>query len=224
MKTPAIIVNFKTYPHVEGEGALELARICEKVAKDTGVEIIVCPPMVELSRIAKESDIPVFAQHADFPGGKASTGSTSLAAIKAAGASGTLINHSEMRMKLADIGELVESAREMELDTIVCSNDVIVSKAVAALRPDFVAMEPPELIGGDISVTTADPSIVEDTVRSVGEVDPNMKVLTGAGVKDGEDVKAALKLGTFGVLIASGVVKAEDPESALRSLAKPMIN
>ena len=217
-----IVVNFKTYPHVEGEGAVKLARICEKVANDTGVEIVVCPPMVELSKVAGEVDIPVFSQNADFPGGKASTGATSLAAIKAAGGSGTLINHSEKRLKLADIGQLVEKAREMGLETIVCSNDSSVSKAVAALNPDFVAMEPPELIGGDISVTSADPAIVEETVRSVGEIDPDMRVLTGAGVKNGEDVEAALKLGTLGVLIASGVVKADDPESVLRDLALPM--
>jgi triosephosphate isomerase len=220
MEIPVIVVNFKTYAHVDGDKALELASICEDVAGETGKNIVVCPPMVELSRIAKEISIPVFAQNVDIWDGSVRTGGTTLAEIKAAGAQGLLINHSECRRKLADIEFLIKGARELGLTTIVCSNNVETSKASAVMGPDFVAMEPPELIGGDISVTTADPGIVKDTVEAVSVMAPDVKVLTGAGVKTQEDVRMAIELGTYGVLLASGVVKAKDPKEVLLSLAQ----
>ncbi len=222
MDLPAIILNFKTYTQVDGDGALDLARICQEVAESTGKSIIACPPMVELSRISREVSIPVFAQNVDIWDATVKTGATTLTEIKAAGASGLLINHSECRRKLSDIEALVRESRVLGLTTIVCSNNVETSKAVAALGPDFVAMEPPELIGGDISVTTADPGIVKDTVAEVGRLAPGVKVLTGAGVKTKMDVRTAIELGTYGVLLASGVVKAKDPKEVLMSLAEGM--
>ncbi|MGA1822217.1 MAG: triose-phosphate isomerase [Thermoplasmatota archaeon] len=223
MRTPAIVVNFKVYPEMDGDGSLNLARICEEVAHETGVNIVVCPPMVELSRIAREISIPVFSQHVDVWKGGACTGRASITGIKAAGAKGTLINHSERRLLLADMEELIRGSRIEGLDTIVCTNNVEVSRAAAAMGPNFVAMEPPELIGGDISVTTADPGIVRRTVDAVDAIDPGVKVLTGAGVKTRDDVEMAIKLGTHGVLLASGVVKAKDPRKVLLSLARGLI-
>ncbi|MEA3559185.1 MAG: triose-phosphate isomerase [Candidatus Thermoplasmatota archaeon] len=219
MRTPAIILNMKTYRQVDGKGSMDLAVICEEVAKETGVSIIVCPPTTELSKIASEVSIPVFAQNADIWDPTVRTGATTLTEIKEAGAKGLLVNHSECRRTLADIQALVEKARELDLVTIVCSNNVQTSKAVTSMGPDFVAMEPPELIGGDISVTSSDPDIVKDTVRVVASIDPEVKVLTGAGVKTRKDVEMALELGTYGVLLASGVVKAESPKEVLISLA-----
>jgi len=219
MRLPAIILNFKTYSQVDGDRAMDLARICQEVADATGKSIIACPPMVELSRISGELEIPVFAQNADIWDGTVRTGATTLTEIKAAGASGLLINHSECRRKLSDIEALVKEARRHGLTTIVCSNNVETSKAVSVLGPDFVAMEPPELIGGDISVTSADPDIVRNTVSELRRLAPEVKVLTGAGVKTGEDARMAIELGTFGVLLASGVVKAKDPKAVLMSLA-----
>ena len=82
----------------------------------------------------------------------------------------------------------------------------------------MIAVEPPQLIGGDISVTTADPSIVSDSVEIVKKIDSGIEVLCGAGVKNGADVAAALDLGASGVLLASGVTKANDPKAVLNDL------
>ncbi len=139
-------------------------------------------------------------------------------AVKEAGAVGTLINHSEHRLRLADIDDCVKRAKEAGLITCVCTNNLSTSKAASLLSPDFVAVEPPELIGGDISVSKAQPELVKGTVDAVKSVSPNVKVLCGAGVKNGEDVKKALELGSEGVLLASGVVKAKDVEAAMRDL------
>jgi len=106
--------------------------------------------------------------------------------------------------------------------TCVCAADVEQARAIAAFGPDMIAVEPPELIGGDISVTTANPDIIKNTVEAVKSVNPNVEVLTGAGVKNGEDVKMAIKLGTIGVLLASGVTKSEDPEAVLRELCSSL--
>jgi len=219
MELPVIIVNFKTYPHVDGKKSLELSRTCERVSKRTGASIAVCPPLPELSLIASAVDIPVLSQNIDSAESRARTGSVTLSAVREAGAVGTLINHSECRRTLADIESIVSACRREKLTTIVCSNNIETSRAVSLISPDFVAMEPPELIGGDISVTSADPDIVKGTVDRVREVSPDVKVLTGAGVKTAEDVRVALELGTVGVLLASGVVKSKDPASVLESLA-----
>jgi triosephosphate isomerase len=147
------------------------------------------------------------------------TGHVTPESVAGCGAMGTLLNHSENRLKLADIDALVQRAKTLELETIVCTNNIAVTKACAELAPTYVAIEPPELIGGDISVTTADPDIVKKSVAEVKKIDANVGVLCGAGVKTGDDVKAALQLGTVGVLLASGVTKAADPKKALLDLA-----
>lgn len=223
MDLPVIILNCKTYSQVDGVGSLDLARICQKVEKETGASIAICPPQVELSRIASEVDIPVIAQNVDIWDGSVKTGGVTLTEIKAAGAKGLLINHSESRRLIADIESLISKSKELDLLTVVCSNNVNTSRGAAALGPDFVAMEPPELIGGDISVTSADPGIVKVTVEEVRKIDPHVRVLTGAGVKTKEDVRMALELGTEGVLLASGVVKSKDPEGVLLSLAEGLL-
>ncbi len=220
VKDPAVIVNFKVYSEVEGEGALRLARICAEVAEESGVSIAACPPMPELFLVAREAGLPVFSQTVDPRKPGSGTGYVPPSAIKATGAFGTLINHSENRKPAADVGACVDMCRSLDLCTCVCAESVDKARELAAFSPDMIAVEPPELIGGDISVTTANPRIVRDTVSAVESVDPGIAVLCGAGVKTGQDVRAAVDLGAKGVLLASGVVKAKDPAAVLRDLIR----
>ena len=101
-----------------------------------------------------------------------------------------------------------------------CAADIHEARALAALEPGFVAVEPPELIGGETSVTSADPGIVSGTAQAVREVSTSVGILCGAGVKTGGDVAKAIELGTSGVLLASGVTKSEDPKSSLIDLVR----
>lgn len=218
LKRPVIVVNFKTYVEASGENALVLARLCEAVADETGAAIVVVPPTVDLSLVARSVGIPVFSQHVDDVPSGGTTGHITVENVKASGAKGTLLNHSEKRIKIAEIHELIVRARGAGLSTIVCTNNLGVSKACAAMEPDFVAIEPPELIGGDISVTTANPGIVGDTVDAIRHVGRDVGVLCGAGVKNGRDVAKAIELGADGVLLASGVVKAKDRRAVLLDL------
>ncbi|MEM4734022.1 MAG: triose-phosphate isomerase, partial [Candidatus Bathyarchaeia archaeon] len=147
------------------------------------------------------------------------TGHVLAESIKEAGAVGTLINHSERRLKLADIDAVIELAREQELVSCVCVNNPGVSAAAAALKPDIVSIEPPELIGTGIAVSRVQPEVVTTTVKLVRSINTDITILCGAGISHGEDVATAIRLGTQGVLVASAIVKAKDPYSVLREFA-----
>jgi len=216
--TPIIIVNVKTYSEATGRKAVELAKMIDKLAKETSASLAIAVQHTDIQKVADSVNIPVLAQHIDPISPGSHTGWVLPEAVKEAGANGTLINHSEHRLKLADIDTCIKRAEENKLTTVVCSNNIRASKAIAALEPDFVAVEPPELIGGDISVTTANPEIVKGTVEEVRKISKNIRILCGAGVKNGKDVEKAIELGTDGVLLASGVVKAQDKEKVLRDL------
>ncbi len=217
-RTPIVILNFKTYLESTGEQALKLAKISEKVAEETGVNIAVAVQHADIFRISAEVEIPVLAQHIDAVDAGGHTGSVLLESVKEAGASGTLINHSEMRMKLADIQEMVKKTADNGMGSVVCTNNVETSAAAATLKPNFVAIEPPELIGSGIPVSKAEPEIVEGTVDIIHDISPEVTVLCGAGISTGEDMQAALDLGTEGVLLASGIILADDPKKALLDL------
>lgn len=217
---PMIVVNFKTYREVEGPHALEIARICESVSKESGICIAACPPITELGAVARGVGIPVLSQNADPYAPGSATGWSTPSLIRSTGAIGTLINHSEHKQPLKVIEETIELCKGVDLITMVCADTAKTAAQIAAFNPDHIAVEPPELIGGDISVTTANPSIVEKTVEAVKAVNKHISVLCGAGIKTGDDVKSAIELGADGVLLASGVVKSKDPKAALLDLIK----
>jgi len=219
IKTPIIIVNFKTYAEGTGKKALSLAKAAEDVSRETGICFAVAPQFVDIPTLVNAVDIPVFAQHIDPISPGSYTGHILPEAVKEAGAVGTLINHSERRLRLADIDAAVTRARELNLLTVVCTNNTSVSAAAAALNPNMIAVEPPELIGTGIPVSKAQPEVVTSTIESVRRINPDVTVLCGAGITNGEDVAAALKLGTEGVLVASGIVKAKDPRKVMYEFA-----
>lgn len=216
---PIIVVNLKTYPEASGRNSLSIAKIAEGIAGETGRKIIIAPPQPDLALVASSVSIPVFSQHVDNVKPGNTTGFVPPEGAKSAGARGTLINHSEHRLLHADIEELVERCKALGMVTIVCTNNVRVSKAAAMFHPDYVAVEPPELIGGNVSVTDANPEIVSGTAHAIKSVAKDVGILTGAGVKNGRDVAKAIELGTDGVLLASGVAKAKDPKAVLLDLA-----
>lgn len=220
LTTPIILVNFKAYAEGTGEAAVKLSKAAEKVSKETGVCVAVAPQLVDLRRIAMEVEVPVFAQHVDPFKPGAHTGYVTVEAIKDAGAVGSLLNHSERRIKLTEIDETVRRLNEFNMASVVCADTERAGSAVAALGPTMVAIEPPELIGSGIAVSKAKPEVVKGAVDMIKKVNPNVTVLCGAGITKGEDVYAAIKLGTSGVLVASGVVKAKDREGALFDLAE----
>jgi len=213
-----IVLNFKTYRESTGSEALRLAEICEDIARDYSVQMIVAPQMADIHAISHEVKIPVYAQHVDGVGYGGFTGHVTAASLKAAGARGSLINHSERRIKLADMEASLSACRDLGLASIICTNNVATTRAAAALEPDYVAVEPPELIGSGIPVSKANPNVVSDSVSAVKKIAPRVGVLCGAGITHGEDLRSALDLGSEGVLLASGIIKAKDQRQALEDL------
>jgi triosephosphate isomerase len=220
LSPPIILINFKTYTESTGQKALELAKQAEKAHQETHVAVGVAPQFTDIATIARAVSIPVFSQHIDpiKPGN--CTGHVLAESIRQAGATGTLINHSERQLKLSDIDETIKLAENNDLTTCVCANNPNISQAVATLEPDILAIEPPELIGTGIPVSKAKPEVITDTIRLVRKVNPNITILCGAGITQPEDVTAALKLGTQGVLVASGIVKAKNPYMIIRQFAE----
>jgi triosephosphate isomerase len=214
---PILIVNFKTYKEGLGHSAEELARICEKVHEKTGKNIAIAVSAADIYRISRIVSIPVLAQHVDPDDFGTHTGKIIAEDVKDNGAVGTLLNHSEDRYRIDLLEQAIQRCREVGLVSVACANNEETAEAIASFHPDFIAVEPPELIAGDISVSTAKPEVISRTVEAVHRI-ADIPVLCGAGVKTKEDVKKALELGSQGILLASGIVKAKDPESVLFEL------
>lgn len=215
---PLVIVNYKTYPQATGEKAVALTEALSRAAHGLPVTLVVAPQAADLWRVSRVAAIPLLAQHVDDLEPGNGTGATLPETVKEAGAVGSLVNHAERRLTVAHIEAAIARLRRLGMTSVVCTHNVAATKGAAAMGPDLVAIEPPELIGGDVSVTSADPGIVSSAVKATKAIDTKVRVLCGAGVKTDEDLRAALRLGADGVLLASGVVKAKDPEAAMRSL------
>ena len=213
---PIIIINFKTYEEATGERAVRLSRICGRVATRHRKRIIISPQFTDIYRIAKEASAwtPVFAQHIDDGIGKF-TGSVSPLAVRGAGAVGTLLNHSEKRLSIEEIGKRVRAAKEQGLMSLCFAESIEESLKIEAFGPEMIAYEPPELVGTGISVSTARPSQITDFVS---KVTPSVRRLVGAGISNAGDVRKALELGADGWGVSSAFTKAKEPEKVLTEL------
>lgn len=214
LKLPIIITNFKAYETAIGKAGLELARIHAKVAEATGASLAIAVSHADIRMISQEVNIPVLSQHVDADKYGAATGRVVPEIVYDAGAVGTLLNHSEHRIPQDAWERSINRAQDAGLFVVACAQDPDEAESLFRFGPELVAYEPPELIGGDFSVSTAKPECIRQAFDKVGEG----KLLAGAGVKNAQDVRIALQLGAVGVLLASGVTKAADPEKVLRDL------
>lgn len=196
-----IIINFKAYEEAIGWKARRLSKQCEKASNNSDVDVISVPQTQDIRICGGE----VFAQHVDGVDTGSHTGSVLAQGVADSGASGTLLNHSENRIEKEEIEKRLDRCRELGLTTVVCAQSPEECGELSELGPDYIAFEPPELIGGDISVSEAKPDLIREAVDQ-----SNTEVLTGAGIKDREDVEKSVELGCKGVLVASGVVKSDN--------------
>ena len=220
---PLIVVNFKTYATAMGQKAVDLAQAMERASKDH-VRMIAVVSAFDLHAVKQAApSLEVWSQHLDPVGQGSFTGWLQPENAIERGAQGTIINHAEHKVDIEHVQQLMQQLPD-DFPMCACAADVDEAHQLAELGPTFIAVEPPELIGGDISVTTADPAIVSDTVNAVRAINPHVRVLCGAGVKDGKDVKTAVELGAHGVLLASGVTKATDVDAVLADLVAGLEN
>jgi len=219
-----VALNFKVYNESTGQHALRLANAAEAAAeKNPEAEIIICPTHASLGLVCsslKSKGIAVFGQHADPNPPGAFTGTVTLEELKATGCSGTLLNHAERKIPHAQIKETIDRAAKVGLRVLACAKDVEEGVALAKMKPWAVAVEPPELIGSGISVSTAQPEVVKGAVDEIKKANPGVVVLVGAGVSTPQDVAKCSELGAEGVLLASAFVKAKDPAELLNQMAR----
>lgn len=210
-----IFVNFKTYKEGTGEKAVKLGKICQEVAKKTGIEIFPVVQAVDLYQVSQQVKIPVWVQHLDpFPQGQY-TGWINLEAVKEAGASGAILNHSEHRLPPGTIRQAIKKSKNFKV--MVCCKSTGQAERLAKFKPDFLAYEPPELIGSrDRSVASEKPEAIGNLVKMI----PEIPIIVGAGIHFREDVKVSLKMGAKGVLVATDVVLAKNPKKELEDLVK----
>src|SRR2546427_12792060 len=192
MRLPTIVVNCKTYPEALGRRGWDLAGRLAAVAQETGASVVLAPPASDLAHVAKLVRIPVFAQHVDAVTPGPTTGWLPPESLLEAGAAGTLINHSERKVAWEEMAKSVPRCRELGLEVIACADDIVEAETLAKLSPDYIAIEPPELIGGGISVRTAKPQISSGALQPDPAVNPNVGVLCGAGAEAREEVATAL--------------------------------
>ncbi len=218
MKRP-LIINFKNYGEASADKTVALAKAAQAAAGKTGKEIIIAPPQPALALVCKSVDIPVVCQHVDDAQEGSTTGFFVPEIAKSYGAAGSLINHSEHRVDMTVIKTLAERLKALHMTSVVCARTVDEVAKIALLEPDFIAIEPPELIGSGRAVSKENPAIITDSIKAAGS---KAKVICGAGIVEREDVEKAMELGSQGILVASGIVKAKDWQAKIADLAQGM--
>lgn len=214
------IINFKNYDEISGAKTQKLATIAQKIAKKYKIKIAICPPHHLLG--IKYSG-PILSQHADNAKVGSTTGFVIPELLKKSKISGSLINHSEHRIPPNDIVALVERLHTLKMISIVCVQNVSEASKYAKINPDYIAIEPPELIGSGKAVSTERPELITKAVKAVKSANNDTKLLCGAGIVSGTDVKKAIELGSSGILVASGIVKAKNWGAIVEEFAKAML-
>jgi len=208
-KERMFIINCKNYEEVAGDKIIHLVKIAEKISKKYKIKIAVAPPQHLIGLVANSS-IMILAQHVDDSKVGSTTGYMIPELLKKSKVSGSLINHSEHRISSEQISKLVLKLRELKMISVVCVKDVAEAKKYAKLNPDYIAIEPPELIGSGKAVSNERPELIKNASDAVNSAKNKTKLLCGAGIISGKDVTKAIELGSNGILVASGIIKAKD--------------
>lgn len=216
------IINCKNYDEISGEKITKLVKTVQKVSKKYGTKIAVAPPQHLLSKVTSFS-IPILAQHVDDAKVGSTTGFMIPELLKKSKVRGSLINHSEHRISSKEIEQLVIRLRKLSMTSVVCVKNVPEALKYAKLNPDYIAIEPPELIGSGKAVSKEKPELITRAATAVKSAKNQTKLLCGAGIVSGEDVKQSMILGSKGILVASGIIKAKNWQKIIEEFAKAMV-
>jgi triosephosphate isomerase len=206
---PIIVINLKTYQ--QGEKAVKIAKEIEKVDKN----IILGVQASDVYEISKKTKLKIYAQHVDYYEPGRNTGYILPEAVKKDGAIGTFLNHSEHKLTYNILKKTIERCKKIRLKTLVFASNLKEAEKIQKLKPDYLAIEPPELVGGKTSVSAEKPELIRKIKSKI-----KMKFLVGAGVHTHEDVVIACKLGAAGIAVSSAITKAKNPGKKLRELIK----
>ncbi len=213
------IINCKNYDEIAGDKIIKIAKTAEKVSRKYKVPIAIAPPHHLIPLITKFK-ITVLAQHVDDKKVGSTTGFIVPEIIKKSKINGAIINHSEHRIPEKEIIALVKRLQRLRLKTVLCVKNVNEARKYAKLNPTFIAIEPPELIGTGRAISTERPALITNAVEAVKSAKNSTKLLCGAGIVSGQDVSKAKELGSKGILVASGIVKAKNWEKIISEFCK----
>jgi len=216
------IINCKNYDEISGEKIIKLVKAARKISKKYGIKIAVAPPQHLLSKVTSFS-LPILAQHVDDVKVGSTTGYVVPELLKKSKVRGSLINHSEHRISSKEIQQLVTRLRKLRMISVVCVKNVPEALKYAKLNPDYIAIEPPELIGSGKAVSKEKPELITRAATAVKSARNQTKLLCGAGIVSGEDVKQSMILGSKGILVASGIIKAKNWKKIIEEFAKAMV-
>ncbi len=214
------VINCKNYEEISGEKIIKFIKIAEKVSKKYKVKIAISPPQHLIGLVANSS-IQILAQHIDDSKVGSTTGFVIPELLKKSKVNGSLINHSEHRISSKEIQKLVLKLKELKMTSIVCVKDVAEVRKYVKLNPNYIAIEPPELIGSGKAVSKEKPELIAKAAKAVKNT--NTKLLCGAGIVSGEDVAKALELGSKGILVASGIIKAKNWNKIISEFAEALV-
>jgi len=209
-----IFLSLKTYKQATADNAISLCKKIKQVIKQTKVPIIPAAQPFDLQNIKQQTNIEVWAQHLDPIDPDRHFGWLSPFSAKQAGASGCIINHAEHEIDFDTIKKTVAKCKQYDLKTLVITDTFELAQKVDVLKPDYLAFERPDLIGGKIAMIEAEATNIKKVINMA-----SAPVIIGAGIGTGEHVKKTIALGGAGVILASAVVKAEDQQAALLDLA-----
>jgi len=215
------IINCKNYEEISGNKIIKFVKIIEEISKKSKIKIAIAPPQ-HLIGVVANSSIPILAQHVDNEKVGSSTGFVIPELLKKSKISGSLINHSEHRISEKDIIHLVLKLRELKMISIVCVKDIAEIKKFVKINPDFIAIEPPELIGTGKAISNERPELITKAIDVINSEKGKTKLLCGAGIVSGNDVKRAKELGAEGILVASGIIKAKNWPKIINEFSNAM--
>ncbi|MGH1568955.1 MAG: triose-phosphate isomerase [Nitrosopumilus sp.] len=216
------VINCKNYEEIAGDKIVKFVKTAEKISKKYKIKIAISPPQ-HLIGLVSNSSIPILAQHVDDSKIGSTTGFIVPELLKKSKVKGSLINHSEHRISSREIKKVILKLKELKMISILCVKDVAEIKKYTKLNPDYIAIEPPELIGSGKAVSTEKPELIAKAASIVNNSKNKTKLLCGAGIVSGEDVAKAKELGSEGILVASGIIKAKNWDKVISDFAKALV-
>lgn len=218
LRSPFLVVNPKCY--LWGKEVYKLAAVAQELALKYDVDIIFTGSLVDLARLAQDFPrLVICAQNMEALRPGKGMGHVLPEALKEAGVQATFLNHAENPKTVSELTETIARAKELDILTIVCADDVADAKAIAQLEPDVLVCELKSLIG---TGKTAAMDYMKATNEAVRKISSKIKILQAAGISSGKDVYKAIASGADGTGATSGIVCAESPETMLREMVEAL--
>mgnify|MGYP000860152998 CR=1 FL=1 len=211
LRIPYFETGVKCY--IYGEEEIEYAAACEACAIKYDIDILFISSYTNLKTLSEQfPHLFIIAPYMDNIKPGRGMGMVLPESLKAAGARGVVINHSEKPMMLHNIKGCIDRCRELDLMSFVCADTTEEAMAISQLHPNIMNPEPSELIGTDQS---PDMAYVTRTIKAIKNIDNRIIVEIAAGITKPEDVYKFILAGSAGVGSASGILNSNNPAKLL---------